>query len=180
MINKPAHAEQQEEVQPAVRENSAEEYADLQRQPANALSKVDEAEKIISSLESDKQRLMEELRRQKDVFETYQEEKGREIDRLKMLEDVGNSFNSYFSVLKQWCSEKEYYVKITDKKSNDYQLEPYTSDDNIFDPIEIYAYYLGLYINNMYNGFKSEVKFNAIGYSSISYSCLFTELLGSR
>lgn len=70
----------------------------------------------------------------------------------EMLEDVGNSFNSYFSALKQWCSEKDYYVKITDKKSNDYQLDPYTSDDNIFDPIEIYAYYLGLYINNMYNG----------------------------
>lgn len=70
----------------------------------------------------------------------------------EMLEDVGNSFNSYFSALKQWCSEKDYYIKITDKKSNDYQLDPYTSDDNIFDPIEIYAYYLGLYINNMYNG----------------------------
>ncbi|MDE7194945.1 MAG: hypothetical protein K2O14_13415 [Oscillospiraceae bacterium] len=70
----------------------------------------------------------------------------------EMLEDVGNSFNSYFSALKQWCSEKDYYIKITDKKSNDYQLDPYTSDDNVFDPIEIYAYYLGLYINNMYNG----------------------------
>ncbi len=68
---------------------------------------------------------------------------------------VSDNFYSYFYDLKQWCadSDKNHIVTIKDQCGNEYQLSSYTSDnDNRFDPLEIYAYYLGLYINNIRNG----------------------------
>ncbi|MBP1565459.1 MAG: hypothetical protein J6A58_06885 [Oscillospiraceae bacterium] len=66
-----------------------------------------------------------------------------------------SDFYSYFYDLKQWCADNEKYriVTIKDQCENEYELSPYMSDDEKpFDPIEVYAYYLGLYINNMHNG----------------------------
>ncbi len=68
---------------------------------------------------------------------------------------VSDNFYSYFYDLKQWCadSDKNHIVTIKDQCGNEYQLTSYlTGEDNRFDPLEIYAYYLGLYINNIRNG----------------------------
>lgn len=68
---------------------------------------------------------------------------------------VSDDFYSYFYDLKQWCadSDKNHIVTIKDQCGNEYELAPYLSEnENAFDPIEIYAYYLGMYINNIRNG----------------------------
>lgn len=68
---------------------------------------------------------------------------------------VSDNFYSYFYDLKQWCADSEGYhiATIKDQCGKEYELNPYMHDDNnIFDPIEYYAYYLGLFINNMRNG----------------------------
>ncbi len=69
---------------------------------------------------------------------------------------ISDNFYSYFYDLKQWCADFEKnnnIVTIKDQCENEYELEPYLSGKrNVFDPIEIYAYYLGLYINNIRNG----------------------------
>lgn len=68
---------------------------------------------------------------------------------------VSDDFYSYFYDLKQWCadSDKNHIATIKDQCGNEYQLASFMSDNNNrFDPLEIYAYYLGLYINNIRNG----------------------------
>ena len=55
--------------------------------------------------------------------------------------------------LKQWCGNKNETFIIYDKKGKKIELAPYLeSDVNIIDPIELYAYYIGSYINNMHTG----------------------------
>ena len=55
--------------------------------------------------------------------------------------------------LKQWANDKERRLRITDLQGRDEVVEPYLKlKEGDFDPIEVYAYYLGLYINNLYNG----------------------------
>ena len=66
--------------------------------------------------------------------------------------DVSSSteYYSFFDELKQWCGGSREKVKIEDKQGNTYDLPAYLDLlDTDIDPIEIYAYYLGLYINNM-------------------------------
>lgn len=68
---------------------------------------------------------------------------------------VTDDFYSYFYDLKQWCADadRNHIVTIKDQCGNEYQLSSYMyGTDNRFDPLEIYAYYLGLYINNIRNG----------------------------
>ncbi len=72
---------------------------------------------------------------------------------------VSDDFYSYFYDLKQWCADSDKYkiITIKDQCENEYELAPYISENkNIFDPIEVYAYYLGLYINNIRNGIYLE------------------------
>ena len=60
---------------------------------------------------------------------------------------------SIFSELKQWANSKDRKQILQDETGNIIHLNPYLSlSDTDFDPIEIYAYYLGLYINNMHRG----------------------------
>lgn len=55
--------------------------------------------------------------------------------------------------LKQWCGNKNETFIIYDKKGKRIELAPYLeSDENSIDPIELYAYYIGSYINNMHTG----------------------------
>lgn len=62
-------------------------------------------------------------------------------------------YYSFFCDLKQWAGEGNYSLRICDKNGGEYLLPPYMSDEPAeFDPIEIYAYYIGLYINNMRSG----------------------------
>lgn len=58
---------------------------------------------------------------------------------------------SFFNDLKQWAGDPKRRVRIRDQKGTEIDLSPYENlKDGDFDPIEIYAYYIGLYINNMH------------------------------
>lgn len=71
------------------------------------------------------------------------------MSNLNVNHDSKNYY-TFFSELKQYCGTRGQRVKLRDTKENVYDLPTYMElmDDDI-DPIEIYAYYLGLYINNM-------------------------------
>lgn len=95
----------------------------------------------------------------------YGEKNGRPYTNWEDVSVSHNAFNSlkdsakskdygaYLNELKQWAGNKEKRLKIIDKTGYMKDIKPYLElDENDFDPIEIYAYYLGLYINNMHNG----------------------------
>ncbi|WP_296032745.1 hypothetical protein [uncultured Veillonella sp.] len=68
--------------------------------------------------------------------------------------DDEKSYYATFNELKQWANTKNRHQILIDKSGNRVKLNSYlnlTSNAN-FDPIELYAYYLGLYINNYNNG----------------------------
>ncbi|MBQ9480205.1 MAG: hypothetical protein IJU71_11725, partial [Selenomonadaceae bacterium] len=70
--------------------------------------------------------------------------------------DVGSSvYNSVFNELKQWAKDEQSHHLLKDLKGVAHKIKPYLQTESIdggdFDPIELYAYYLGLYINNMHN-----------------------------
>lgn len=80
------------------------------------------------------------------------------------MKDTGirsDEFYSYIYDLKQWAGEKNKKNIIRDKKGKTFLLKAFSelcendsnniSLDNI-DPIELYAYFIGLYVNNMNNG----------------------------
>lgn len=71
-----------------------------------------------------------------------------------LQEDIDSSvYYAVFRELKQWAHEKDRRLLLKDRKGVVWKLDPYlTLADDAFDPIEIYAYYLGLYINNMRHG----------------------------
>jgi hypothetical protein len=82
-----------------------------------------------------------------DIDFSYSAESGFEARNLDA------NIESFLHRLKQWASNRVATENISD--DNDYKIEkfklkPYlTLDDDDFDPVEIYAYYIGLYINNM-------------------------------
>ena len=70
------------------------------------------------------------------------------------FENLSNSnserYYSFFDSLKQWCGSDDQRVKIKDAQGYICDLPPFMDLlDNDVNPVEIYAYYLGLYINNM-------------------------------
>ena len=72
-----------------------------------------------------------------------------------LLDNKSEYFNSYINNLKQWAGAKteNKKLKIEDKKKNVFDIPEYLSlKEDDLDPIELYAYYIGLYINNMHNG----------------------------
>lgn len=71
-------------------------------------------------------------------------------EQLKSEQSSGDTFASFFSDLKQWASDKNRLVKLRDLKGKELSIPSYMNlSEEDFDPIEIYAYYLGLFINNM-------------------------------
>ncbi|MBR6712169.1 MAG: hypothetical protein IKI76_04150 [Selenomonadaceae bacterium] len=66
-----------------------------------------------------------------------------------MISGGSEKFYSFLTDLKYWCGSKTQYM-LRDEKKFITQLAPFEelADDEI-NPLEIYAYYLGLYINNM-------------------------------
>ena len=70
-----------------------------------------------------------------------------------LLNSKSDDYNSFISELKQWAGDKNRKLKVVDKRGYILDLSPFLdiSNDDI-NPIEIYAYYLGLYINNQHNG----------------------------
>jgi len=66
-----------------------------------------------------------------------------------MINGGSEKFYSFLTDLKQWCGSKTQFM-LRDEKKFITQLAPFAdlAEDEI-NPLEIYAYYLGLYINNM-------------------------------
>lgn len=78
------------------------------------------------------------------------------MNRLLETEDEAIAGSIFFE-LKEWALRKgknrDKMLPLHDQKNSEVKLFPYaTLDPSDFDPIEIYAYYLGLYINNQWNG----------------------------
>ncbi|NYR12378.1 molecular chaperone DnaK [Pseudoalteromonas sp. MIP2626] len=68
-----------------------------------------------------------------------------------------SQFNTFLDEIKQWAGDKNRKLKVVGQKGRVIDLPPFLelgTDD--FNPIEIYAYYLGLYINNLNNGIFME------------------------
>lgn len=102
----------------------------------------------------------------KNFIQDYQRDLGRPFTKYKDLmvsHDASKKiyqesfdkqkYYSVFSELKQWANSNDRKQLLQDTKSYNIELKPYLMlKENDFDPIEIYAYYLGLYINNMHRG----------------------------
>lgn len=70
-----------------------------------------------------------------------------------LMESKTDDYNAYVNELKQWAGNRNKKLKIMDKESFMSDLNPFIElSENDINPIEIYAYYLGLYINNLHNG----------------------------
>ena len=107
-----------------------------------------------------------ELRDLTSFEQAYQQRPGRpfttweeitvshQAESALLQEDIDSSvYYAVFSELKQWAHEKDRRLLLKDRKGVVWKLDPYlTLADDAFDPIEIYAYYLGLYINDMRHG----------------------------
>ncbi|MBL0711667.1 MAG: hypothetical protein JJV99_11745 [Colwellia sp.] len=64
-----------------------------------------------------------------------------------------NQFNTFLDEIKQWAGDKNRKLKVVGKQGKVIDLPPFLDiGEDDFNPIEIYAYYLGLYINNHNNG----------------------------
>lgn len=103
-------------------------------------------------------------------MEEYEKRLGRPLtswDEVKISHEAfknmidsneSREYSSFISDIKQWASgrygKKNYKnIIIKDGKGNRFDLKNYleiTSED--IDPVELYAYYLGLFINNMHTG----------------------------
>ncbi|GMT38644.1 hypothetical protein NHP20013_07230 [Helicobacter bizzozeronii] len=97
-------------------------------------------------------------------LQAYNAQKGRPKTKWESVKiaheaknDMHNSpshhYNSFFSALKAWAGDKSRKMQILDRQGAHFELKG--SLDLIegdLNPIELYAYYLGLYINNQYNG----------------------------
>lgn len=70
-----------------------------------------------------------------------------------LMASSSEHYYSFFNELKQWAGNNNKNIKLKDKQGYETILKVYTElEDSDFDPIEIYAYFIGLYINNMHNG----------------------------
>lgn len=78
-----------------------------------------------------------------------------------------NEFYAYYADLKQWANHEKENIVIWDKQKHEYQFGQFSLKDNkIINPIELYAYYIGMYINNMRNGIYMKYLMSfPVGYS---------------
>ncbi|MDE7089760.1 MAG: hypothetical protein K2O54_06540, partial [Prevotella sp.] len=83
LINGAENLEQRGEGRDEACEDNATEYTDLQQRLEEAVSKADALANYISSLETEKQSLTDDLCRQKADFEIYREDKKIEINKLQ-------------------------------------------------------------------------------------------------
>lgn len=66
---------------------------------------------------------------------------------------ISDNFYSFFYDIKQWCGDTDRNIKIVDQNGMEKVLPAFVNlNESEFNPLELYAYYLGLYINNMRNG----------------------------
>lgn len=60
---------------------------------------------------------------------------------------------TFFDGLKQWCGTSNQKLKLQDSRGKTWELPSFMElQDQDMDPLEIYAYYLGRYINHMLRG----------------------------
>lgn len=70
-----------------------------------------------------------------------------------LLNSSSEMYYSHLYELKQWAGDSRRQLRLRDQKEKEYLLPPFLElNDGDFNPIELYAYYIGLYINNMRNG----------------------------
>ena len=76
-----------------------------------------------------------------------------------LIEGSGEQFHYIISDIKQWTIRNE-ELKLKDKKGTEFTISNYSDlsneKENFLDPIELYAYYIGSYINTMKNGIYLE------------------------
>ena len=99
-----------------------------------------------------------------EFINNYKQQKGRPLTKWEdltishtafdsLLNSSSENYYAYFSELKQWCGTRDKRIRIKDKNQNIFDLPTFLElKEDELNPIEIYAYYLGLYINNMHNG----------------------------
>ncbi len=110
-----------------------------------------------------------ELRDYQSFLEAYQLKDGRPFTQWEQLTVSHEALNrlleteddktaqSIFDELKQWANRRQGIIRLRDQQDKNILLYPYDElSKGDLDPIELYAYYLGLYINNMYNGIYLE------------------------
>ena len=70
-----------------------------------------------------------------------------------MMNSTSTDYYTFFNEIKQWAGNQKRQIRLKDKSGNDISLPPFSElTEEDFNPIEIYAYYIGLAINNMHNG----------------------------
>ena len=73
--------------------------------------------------------------------------------RNHLIESNNEDFYRFFSSLKQWARSSGNTINITDAKKSMIPLKDFLNcEGDDINPIEIYAYYIGRYINNMTRG----------------------------
>ena len=112
-----------------------------------------------------------EFRNVENFLEKYNEKDGRPNTRWEdvmvshtafgnLTNGPSEYFTSIISDIKQWTTKEKEKHYLKDRTGSEYTLAPYLkldeNDENYIDPVEIYAYYIGSYINTMTNGIYLE------------------------
>ena len=112
-----------------------------------------------------------EFRNIKNFLEKYNEKDGRPNTRWEdvmvshtafgnLTDGSSEYFTSIISDIKQWTTKEKEKHYLKDRTGSEYTLAPYLkideNDENYIDPVELYAYYIGSYINTMTNGIYLE------------------------
>ena len=112
-----------------------------------------------------------EFRNVENFLEKYNEKDGRPNTRWEdvmvshtafgnLTNGPSEYFTSIISDIKQWTTKEKEKHYLKDRTGSEYTLAPYLKldekDENYIDPVEIYAYYIGSYINTMTNGIYLE------------------------
>ena len=112
-----------------------------------------------------------EFRNIKNFLEKYNEKDGRPNTKWEdvmvshtafknLTEGPSEYFSSIISDIKQWTTKEKEKHYLKDRTGSEYTLAPYLkideNEENYIDPVELYAYYIGSYINTMTNGIYLE------------------------
>ena len=112
-----------------------------------------------------------EFRNVENFLKKYNEKDGRPNTRWEdimvshtafgnLTDGPSEYFTSIISDIKQWTTKEKEKHYLKDRTGSEYTLAPYLkldeNDENYIDPVELYAYYIGSYINTMTNGIYLE------------------------
>ena len=112
-----------------------------------------------------------EFRNVENFLEKYNEKDGRPNTKWEdvmvshtafgnLIDGPSEYFTSIISDIKQWTTKEKEKHYLKDRTGSEYTLPPYLqldeNEENYIDPVELYAYYIGSYINTMTNGIYLE------------------------